>query len=102
MLQPYTILYSSQIYTQHQKSHEVIMPVCLSQTFNAYSVQRNLAWVHVIIIIIIIIISQLVPLEDVSKSNTTVFMQAGAQTFCISGLQVWGGISVCSSELSCL
>ena len=38
MLQPYTTLYSSQIYTQHQKIHEVIMPVCLSQTFNAYSV----------------------------------------------------------------
>ena len=41
MLQPYTTLYSSQIYTQHQKIHEVIMPVCLSQTFNAYSVQRK-------------------------------------------------------------
>ena len=61
----------------------------------------NFQWTTVIIIIIIIV-SQLVPLEDVSKSNTTVFMQAGAQTFCISGLQVWGGISVCSVELSCL
>ena len=55
MLQPYTTLYSSQIYTQHQKSHEVIMPVCLSQTFNAYSVQKTLAWVYVIIIIYLFI-----------------------------------------------